>query len=352
MFFYSAVLFSTSWAVLAPIHETLRLLYSLQAGLTVMYAMFVVLAIPLFFLCVYALYLLQGRLLLRTGYLIALAGVWVLAVLVSFFITIGQVQSLLERVAPLSGDPSTFDIADEIPLSVQYVFKTTLKNEVVRTQGMPIDGFVPQMFLDTFNGLTVTDFEGVEASVGYYTIKAGALTHVMDDSRMVHSAAGAVTDRGLNTLLANVSVRLGVDLRTSGTLTQIMDALIATPADTPVENGDSQDMPVVPPVPTQPMACTQEAKICPDGSAVGRSGPECAFAPCPSEQKPDTRTVHECTVSERNRACTREYRPVCALVSVQCVTTPCPPVPETFGNGCSACAQSNVLSYTDGACGS
>lgn len=29
-------------------------------------------------------------------------------------------------------------------------------------------------------------------------------------------------------------------------------------------------------------ACTNEAKICPDGSAVGRTGPDCAFAPCPS----------------------------------------------------------------------
>ena len=29
-------------------------------------------------------------------------------------------------------------------------------------------------------------------------------------------------------------------------------------------------------------ACTQEAKICPDGSAVGRTGPQCEFSPCPS----------------------------------------------------------------------
>lgn len=29
-------------------------------------------------------------------------------------------------------------------------------------------------------------------------------------------------------------------------------------------------------------ACTMEAKICPDGSAVGRSGPNCEFAECPS----------------------------------------------------------------------
>jgi hypothetical protein len=31
----------------------------------------------------------------------------------------------------------------------------------------------------------------------------------------------------------------------------------------------------------KPIACTQEAKICPDGSAVGRVGPSCEFAPCP-----------------------------------------------------------------------
>ena len=28
-------------------------------------------------------------------------------------------------------------------------------------------------------------------------------------------------------------------------------------------------------------ACTMEAKLCPDGSAVGRSGPNCEFAACP-----------------------------------------------------------------------
>jgi len=30
----------------------------------------------------------------------------------------------------------------------------------------------------------------------------------------------------------------------------------------------------------KPVACTKEAKLCPDGSAVGRIGPNCAFAAC------------------------------------------------------------------------
>ncbi len=37
-------------------------------------------------------------------------------------------------------------------------------------------------------------------------------------------------------------------------------------------------------------ACTLEAKICPDGSSVGRSGPYCDFAPCP-ESKPAVKAV-------------------------------------------------------------
>jgi hypothetical protein len=31
----------------------------------------------------------------------------------------------------------------------------------------------------------------------------------------------------------------------------------------------------------EPKACTEEAKQCPDGTAVGRTGPNCEFAPCP-----------------------------------------------------------------------
>jgi hypothetical protein len=38
----------------------------------------------------------------------------------------------------------------------------------------------------------------------------------------------------------------------------------------------------------EPIACTMEAKICPDGSSVGRVGPSCAFAPCAFPNVEDT----------------------------------------------------------------
>ncbi len=48
---------------------------------------------------------------------------------------------------------------------------------------------------------------------------------------------------------------------------------VATP---PAENTPDKDQN------QSPIACTMDAKICPDGSAVGRSGPTCEFAPCPA----------------------------------------------------------------------
>ena len=37
---------------------------------------------------------------------------------------------------------------------------------------------------------------------------------------------------------------------------------------------------------TDPVACTEEAKVCDDGSSVGREGPDCEFAACPDDAIP------------------------------------------------------------------
>ena len=39
--------------------------------------------------------------------------------------------------------------------------------------------------------------------------------------------------------------------------------------------------PILSPTPIQ-TACTEEAKLCPDGSYVGRTGPQCQFSECPA----------------------------------------------------------------------
>lgn len=39
------------------------------------------------------------------------------------------------------------------------------------------------------------------------------------------------------------------------------------------------------PDPSRPAQCPMDAKVCPDGSAVGRVGPKCEFAPCGKGQE-------------------------------------------------------------------
>lgn len=40
----------------------------------------------------------------------------------------------------------------------------------------------------------------------------------------------------------------------------------------------------------QNIGCTQEAKICPDGLAIGRDGPDCEFPDCPEEPNTSSRS--------------------------------------------------------------
>ena len=43
-----------------------------------------------------------------------------------------------------------------------------------------------------------------------------------------------------------------------------------------------------------PRACTAEARMCPDGSYVGRAGPNCEFSPCPNAAGCEAYPVDAC----------------------------------------------------------
>lgn len=127
----------------------------------------------------------------------------------------GQLAVMLEEPAPVSE-------LQEIDAQTEQLFATTLREEVVRELGQPIEGFTPEMFLAVFPGLTATDFEDVEASIGKYVVVEGQLVHVTPPNVPLHSAASAVTSRGLATLLRNIAARAQIDLTDSGTITDIM----------------------------------------------------------------------------------------------------------------------------------
>lgn len=133
------------------------------------------------------------------------------------------------------------------------------------------------------------------------------------------------------------------------------------------------------------VACTQEAKICPDGvTAVGREGPNCEFAPCPDktyistdlekckviryfceegmvpftdsdgcgcEAEPEpVPEKNYCTPESRQAdVCTMNYDPVCGWFdqTIQCLKYPCA---INAGNSCEACQNKNVEYWTEGLC--
>lgn len=80
--------------------------------------------------------------------------------------------------------------------------------------------------------------------------------------------------------------------------------------------------------------------------------------PCPDNGDPNaircmaaahTEVVAKVQVHVGPQACTKEYSPVCGSKPIVCITTPCNPVPQTYGNRCTMNADGASFLY-EGAC--
>ncbi len=178
-------------------------------------------------------------------------------------------------------------------IEVQEYFDEKLREGVIDRIGQPIEGFVPFMFLRAFSGLVPTDFDGAEALLGEYKIREKELAFIVDKGGPIHSAAEALSEEGMKTVFTNIQRRTNVLITTTDEVDGLLLYLGA----------------------------------------------------------PASLAVTECLPEQRDvEACIEIYQPVCATVNVQCVTTPCDPVRETFANSCKACINSLVSTYTKGEC--
>ena len=177
--------------------------------------------------------------------------------------------------------------------SIQDYFNEELRGGVIDRIGQPIEGFVPFMFMQAFSGLVPEDFDGADALLGEYKIVDRELAFIMNVGGPIHSAAEAISEEGMKTVFANIQGRRNRFITTTGEVDGLLLFLRA-------------------PLELSATACLRE---------------------------------------QRNAdACIEIYQPVCATVNVQCVTTPCDPVQETYANSCKACMNSLVSSYTEGEC--
>jgi len=244
------------------------------------------------------------------------------------YVTVGIVEAPDKTNGPEGPTPITNEI--------DIAFRNQLEESVRTEMGQPIEGYEPAMFMQVFPNLEPVDFDGVDALIGYYEYEDGVLQHEIGDVELIHSAAGAISDVGYKILLQNIEQRL--ELSTEVDVEAVIQIL---------QNGEVSPAPPVDVI-DDLVSCSADAKICPDGTGVGRIGPNCEFAACPGEE---VDMAIQCTEEMKSAdACIEIYAPVCGLVNVQCITTPCDPIPETFSNGCTACVEGNVISYTEGAC--
>lgn len=215
-------------------------------------------------------------------------------------------------------------------------FKNALALSYALERNALLADATPDMLVHTFPAIHPEDFDGVETVLGRYEFKDGQLTLTSAD--VVDGAADDITDAGIQTLRDNIYRRLKLDgTRDVVEIIQLLqsDLSVAEPSSAVAEE----------------MSCTLDAKVCPDGTAVGRTGPNCEFAACPTTEPEVSPGVSTCSPESRvAEACIEIYAPVCATVSVQCVTTPCEPVEQTFSNSCFACQNELVSSYRQGEC--
>ena len=176
---------------------------------------------------------------------------------------------------------------------VQEYFSEKLRGGVIDRIGQPIEGFVPFLFMQAFSGLVLKDFDGADALLGEYKIVNKELAFILDEGGPIHSAAETVSEEGMKTVFANIQRRTNVLITTTDEVDGLLRYL---------------------------------------GAPLDVAGTKCL---------PEQRGID---------ACVEIYQPVCATVNVQCVTTPCDPVQETFANSCKACINSLVSSYTKGEC--
>ncbi len=88
-------------------------------------------------------------------------------------------------------------------------------------------------------------------------------------------------------ILIQKKMQTPLETQPAVTITPTIRPVIPTPTMIPI---------MITPMPTstssaQSKACTQEAKICPDGTGVGRVGPDCEFVPCPTKTATESSEV-------------------------------------------------------------
>jgi hypothetical protein len=184
------------------------------------------------------------------------------------------------------------------PSSGELPLETVSINLSANTQGVQTDGVqlvfniitdalgsAPTVGVLSESGLTLAS-SNVEQTADGYLVSMIALPQQIGQT---FSTTSATTFAYLDLPLSTAgSIELSFDREQSKSIIHgtnpTQDALnhvetfTYTTGESDEDNADGDD----------PVACTADAKICPDGSSVGRVAPDCEFAACPADDSDDS----------------------------------------------------------------
>lgn len=141
---------------------------------------------------------------------------------VVLIVAIGAIIMSKKEPADADAEPPRTGSVSE---SAVQEFTEKVREETVREVGQPIEGFEPFMFMRAFPALTEADFDGVDALIGGYVYENGELRYDLQGEQELHSAARAISDEGMATLLSNVASRLNFNLEGEATIDEVLAAM-------------------------------------------------------------------------------------------------------------------------------
>jgi hypothetical protein len=107
-------------------------------------------------------------------------------------------------------------------IAIAYFEEAIPKHIRHRLVYVPKEGLFPTMYMEAFPGIIASDFEGVAAAQGLYTVRSGKVIFVPKTSDL-HTAAEMVV--GKTKLLANIADRLRVPVQTKDDIDSLLRML-------------------------------------------------------------------------------------------------------------------------------
>lgn len=133
--------------------------------------------------------------------------------------------ALYELTFAIESIPQDEEIVEE-PEDLVLYFSTTLEERArERIGSMPIEGYNPTIYMNTFPILVPADFAGAAALQGSYVLQGEQILFELDDTDTIHSAAQTLSKEGMETFLENISTRLGLSVSTKTEIDNLINQI-------------------------------------------------------------------------------------------------------------------------------